>query len=62
LSFLDCGAAFQPTLSVMKASEMLEAGDLDGKNMWVWIVKAIEELLLEDGPDGAKVHYSGVNV
>ena len=41
---------------------MLEAGDLDGKNMWVWIVKAIEELLLEDGPDGAKVHYSGVNV
>ena len=30
--------------AAMKADEMLEKGDLDGKAVWLRVVKAIEEL------------------
>jgi hypothetical protein len=45
-----------PIHAAMKADEMLEAGDLDGKTVWVRIMKATEELLLEERPEGVKVH------
>ena len=38
------------------ADELLDAGDVDGRGVWIRIMKAIEELLSEERPDGAKVH------
>jgi hypothetical protein len=43
-----------PIEATMKADEMLEAGDLDGKNVWVRIMKAREELLSEERPKGTR--------
>ncbi len=31
-------------------------GDLEGRAVWIRIVKAIEELLSEERPDDAEVH------
>ena len=42
--------------AAMKADELLEAGDLVGKAVWVRIAKAVEELLSEEPPDGAAIH------
>jgi hypothetical protein len=35
---------------------MLEAGDLEGKAVWMRIAKAVEELLSEKQTDGAAIH------
>jgi hypothetical protein len=45
-----------PIHAAMKADKMLEAGDLDGKNAWVRIMKATEELLSEERPEAAQLH------
>ncbi len=45
-----------PTLAAMQADELMEAGDMDGRAVWLRIVKAIEELLSEERPEGAEVH------
>ena len=45
-----------PIHAAMKADEMLEAGDMDGKAVWVRIMKAVEELLSGKPPDGAAIH------
>jgi hypothetical protein len=45
-----------PIEAAMKADEMLEAGDLDGKNVWVRIMKATEELLSEERPEGTRLN------
>ena len=42
--------------AALRADERLAAGDMDGEAVWLRIVKAIEELLSEERPDGAKVH------
>ena len=42
--------------AAMRADELMEAGDMDGRAVWKRIVKAIEELLSEERPDDAKVH------
>ncbi len=42
--------------AAMRADERLAAGDMEGEAVWLRILKAIEELLSEDRPDGAKVH------
>ncbi len=42
--------------AAMKADERLAAGDMDGEAVWLRIVKAIEELLSEERPEGEKVH------
>jgi hypothetical protein len=39
----------------MRADAMLEKGDLDGYAVWKRIVKAVEELLSMERPDGATV-------
>ncbi len=42
--------------AAMRADERLAAGDMEGEAVWLRIVKAVEELLSEERPDGAKVH------
>ena len=44
--------------SAMRADERLAAGDMEGEAVWLRIVKAIEELLSEERPDDAKVHWT----
>ncbi len=34
----------------------MEAGDMEGEAVWLRIVKAVEELLSEERPEGEKVH------
>ncbi len=40
----------------MRADELMDAGDMEGRAVWHRIVKAIEELLSEERPEGAEVH------
>ncbi len=40
----------------MRADECLAAGDMGGEAVWMRIVKAVEELLSEEPPEGAEVH------
>ena len=42
--------------AAMRADELMEAGDMEGEAVWLRIVKAIEELLSEERPEGAEVH------
>ncbi len=42
--------------AAMRADECLAAGDMEGEAVWLRIVKAVEELLSEERPDGAEVH------
>lgn len=35
---------------------MLEKGDMEGRSVWLRIVKAVEELLSKDRPANAKMH------
>ena len=36
----------------MRADELMEAGDMEGRAVWLRIVKAIEELLSKERPWG----------
>ncbi len=45
-----------PIHAAMRADELMEAGDMDGQAVWLRIVKAIEELLAKERPEGEKVH------
>ena len=40
----------------MRADEMLEKGDVEGAAVWKRILKAIDALLSEEQPTGAKGH------
>ena len=42
--------------AAMRADERLGAGDMEGEAVWLRIVKAVEELLSDEGPEGEKVH------
>ncbi len=42
--------------AAMRADECVAAGDMEGEAVWLRIVKAIEELLSEERPEGAEVH------
>lgn len=45
-----------PIHAAMRADKMLEAGDLDGLATWKRILKAVEETLSKERPEGAGVH------
>ena len=45
-----------PIEAAMRADELMEAGDLEGRAVWLRIVKAIAELLSEERPEDAEVH------
>ncbi len=40
----------------MRADELLKAGDLDGLAVWKRILRAVDELLAKERPEGAMVH------
>ena len=45
-----------PILAAMRADELMETGDMDGRAVWLRIVKAIEELQSQERPEDAEVH------
>ncbi len=45
-----------PIEAAMRADELMEAGDMEGRAVWLRIVKAVEELLSEERPEGARAH------
>ncbi len=45
-----------PIHAAMRADELMETGDMEGRAVWLRIVKAIEELLSKERPDDAEVH------
>ena len=44
-----------PIWAAQKADAMLESGNLDGKLLWLKILKAVEDLLSKERPPGATV-------
>ena len=42
--------------AAMQADKLMETGDMDGRAGWLRIVKAVEELLAKERPEGEKVH------
>ena len=42
--------------AAMRADELMETGDMDGRAVWLRIVKAVEKLLAKERPEGEKVH------
>ena len=40
----------------MRADELMEAGDMDGKAVWLRIVKAIDVISSEDRPIDQELH------
>ena len=45
-----------PIQAAIRADEMLENGDLDGQVTWKRIIRAIDDLLAVEPPEGEKVH------
>ncbi len=45
-----------PIEAAMGADELMDASDMEGEAVWLRIVRAIEQLLSEERPDGAEVH------
>ena len=45
-----------PIRAAMRADAMLQKGDVDGCAAWKRILKAIDELLAKERPEGARVH------
>ncbi len=45
-----------PVEAAMRADELAADGDMEGRAVWLRIVKAGEELLSEERPEGEKVH------
>ncbi len=45
-----------PIEAAMRADELAADGDMEGRAVWLRIVKAVEELLSEERPDDAEVH------
>ena len=42
--------------AAMRADELAADGDMDDRAVWLRIVKAVEELLAKERPDGENVH------
>ncbi len=45
-----------PIHAAQRADELLEAGDMEGKAVWMRILRAVEELQSEEKLEGASVH------
>ncbi len=45
-----------PIEAAMRADELMEAGNMEGRAVWLRIGRAIEELLSEERPEDAEVH------
>ena len=53
---VDKHGAEAPIHAAMKADDMLERGDLDGKAVWIRILKAVRELLDQGLKEDEAVH------
>ena len=42
--------------AAMRADALLEAGDMDGRNVWLRVIEAIKVLSKNEKPAGAKIH------
>ena len=42
--------------AAMRADELLEAGDMDGRGVWLRVLKAVEELSSKEPPKGTALH------
>ncbi len=42
--------------AAMRADELAADGDMEGRAVWITIVKAVEELLSKERPEDAEVH------
>ena len=45
-----------PIHAAMRTDELMEAGDMDGKAVWLRIVKAIDVISSEDRPIDQELH------
>ena len=45
-----------PIHAAMRADELLDAGDIDGQAVWKRVLKAVDELLSDERPEGAVVN------
>ena len=45
-----------PVHAAVRIDELMERGDLDGRDVWRRILRAVDELLAKARHDGAKVH------
>ena len=45
-----------PIHATMQRDEPAKDGDMEGRAVWLRIVKAVEELLSEERPEDAEVH------
>ena len=45
-----------PIHAAMRADKLMEAGDMEGKAVWLRITKAIDELLSKERPKDATVN------
>ena len=41
--------------AAMRVDELMEVGDLDGRRVWLRVLKAIEDLLAEEASPGVSV-------
>ncbi len=53
---VDKHGAEAPIQAAMKADAMLDKGDMDGRAVWLRVVRAVEELLATGRRDDAPVH------
>jgi len=42
--------------AAMRVDELMEVGDLDGRRVWLRVLKAVEDLLAKEAPPGVSVH------
>ena len=45
-----------PIHAALQVDAMLDAGDMDARAVWLWIVRAVEELMRARWQNGASVH------
>jgi len=45
-----------PIHAAMRVDIMLEMGDLDGRRVWLRVLRTIEDLLAKEAPPGVSVH------
>ena len=47
-----------PIEAALRADELAADGDMDGRAVWLRIVKAVEELLSEERPEDTRMCYN----
>ncbi len=45
-----------PIIATIRVAEQIGFGDKEGRAVWLRILKAVDELLAKERPEGARVH------